>query len=106
MLFFYPTVPCFLQAPLHPTHSLQNKYHFVFQQRLDDLEHNHLAHPAKHISPAKALLRNLWVLLLCGGVLTVVLLGKSRLHVAEPLEHVHAVNSAEPYFVPLGSAPM
>jgi hypothetical protein len=76
------------------------------QQRLDDLEHNHLVHAAKPISPTKALLRNLWVLLLCAGVLIIVLLGKSRLHVPEPLEHVHAVNSAEPYFVPLGTAHM
>ncbi|WIA39472.1 hypothetical protein OEZ86_005570 [Tetradesmus obliquus] len=90
-----------------PHHAvLSHRAEELIELRLDDLEHNHLAHPAKPISPAKALLRNLWVLLLCGGVLTVVLLGKSRLHVAEPLEHVHAVNSAEPYFVPLGTAPI
>jgi hypothetical protein len=75
-------------------------------QRLEDLQHNQLVHTASSISPTRALLKNLWVLALCAGVLVIVLLGKNRLHVPEPLEHVHAVNSAEPYFVPLGSAPM
>jgi hypothetical protein len=46
------------------------------------------------------------VLLLCVAVLVVVLLGKSRLHVPEALEHVHAVNGAEPYILPLGPDPM
>lgn len=75
-------------------------------QRLDDLAHNQLVPAAKPTSATRALLLNIWVLLLAAAVLAVVLVGKSRLHVPEPLEHVHAINGAEPYFMTLGPAPM
>jgi hypothetical protein len=77
-------------------------------QRLDDLEHDALAHePVPEdkaegkARPWRSALRNLPVLLVMVGMLVVVLLGKSRLHVPEPLQAVHGVTSAEPYFLPL-----
>lgn len=75
------------------------------QQRLEDVQ-QHPRHPPNPIKPVRALLVNLWVLLLCIGVLLVVLLGKARLHVPEPLEHVHAISGVEPYIIPLGAAQM
>lgn len=69
------------------------------RQRLDDLEHHHLAHPAKApMRPLVAFARNSWVLLIIGGILAVILVAKSRLHVTEPLQYVHATEPAVPYF--------
>jgi hypothetical protein len=65
---------------------------------------NHLVHPVKPVKPWKAMLKNSWVLLLMVGILVVILLAKSRLHVPEALEHVHACTNLLPYFMPLSTS--
>jgi hypothetical protein len=93
----------------HAQTRLSRRAEDMMMQRLEDLEHDALAHKPVPEDVAEgpkrpwhAALRNLPVLLVMIGMLVVVLLGKSRLHVPEPLAQVHGVTSAEPYFLPLG----
>jgi len=83
----------------------------MFAQRLEDLKAGQLAHKPVEADaaggaarPWRSALRNLPVLLAMAGALAVVLVGTSRLRVPEDLSTVHGVTSAEPYFMPLGSA--
>lgn len=60
--------------------------------------------PLCHVSQALAV--NLWVLAIMCGIVAIIIAGKARIHVPEPLAHVHATNGVLPYIMPVESESM
>ena len=54
----------------------------------------------------QALAVNLWVLAIMCGIVAIIIAGKARIHVPEPLAHVHATNGVLPYIMPVESESM
>ncbi|KAL4436773.1 hypothetical protein ABPG75_003912 [Micractinium tetrahymenae] len=75
----------------------------MIEERAEAMEQHKLAPeperaPAK---PLKSLLRNSWVLLIMAGIVGIIIAGKARIHVPEPLSRVHATNGVVPLTLPL-----
>lgn len=49
---------------------------------------------------------NLWVLAIMGGIVGIIIAGKGRIHVPEPLARVHATNGVLPFVMPVESDSM
>ena len=58
-------------------------------------------HPPRRLPQALAV--NSWVLALMVGIVAIIIAGKGRIHVPEPLARVHATDGVLPYVMPLES---
>ena len=59
--------------------------------------------PPRPHRPPQALAVNSWVLALMLGIVAVIIAGKGRIHVPEPLARVHATDGVLPFVMPLES---
>ena len=59
-----------------------------------------------HPSYPQAMAVNLWVLAIMGGIVGIIIVGKGRIHVPEPLARVHATNGVLPFVMPVESDSM
>lgn len=95
------------QHPEALAHAARLMRHSVemIEERVEAMEQHKLA-PEPELRPAKPLksmLRNLWVLAIMGAIVGIIVASTSRIHVAEPLQGVHATNGAIPYVMALDS---
>lgn len=51
--------------------------------------------------PLQAMLMNSWVLAIMAAIVAIIIVGKGRIHAAEPLALVHATNGVAPFTLPV-----
>ncbi|KAL4423292.1 hypothetical protein ABPG77_004561 [Micractinium sp. CCAP 211/92] len=86
---------------LAPAHELEHAPRLfrhsveLLEERVEAMEQHKLAPEPEQAptKPLKSLLRNSWVLILMAGIVGIIVAGKARIHVPEPLAGVHATRT-------------